>query len=123
MKSRGPGISPGYYEFEPWLLLMENRRKIKPKETSSCLIPCQLVVFSRQLGILGTTLSSLKCPNQIRRGSLHYFNYHFTYDLPKIRLHYVPQQHSKLGRIELTHQYPRFARLIQLLNKLANPTI
>ena len=109
MKSRGPGISPGYYEFEPWLLLMENRRKIKPKETSSCLIPCQLVVFSRQLGILGTTL--------------HYFDYYFTYDLPKIRLHYVPQEHSKLGRIELTHQYPRFARLIQLLNKLANPTI
>ena len=39
-----------------WLLSKENRRKIEPKETPSCLIPCLLVVFSWQLEILVTTL-------------------------------------------------------------------
>ena len=38
IKSRGPGISPGYYEGGPWLLSSENRR-IEPKEIPSCLIP------------------------------------------------------------------------------------
>ena len=37
-------------------------------------------------------------PNQIKRGSLHDYKYYFTYDSPKISLHYVPQEHSKLGR-------------------------
>ena len=32
----------------PWLLSKENRRKIEPKYTPSCLIPCLLVVFSTQ---------------------------------------------------------------------------
>ena len=37
-------------------------------------------------------------PNQTKRGSLHDYKYYFTYDSPKISLHYVPQEHSKLGR-------------------------
>ena len=56
IKGRGPGISSGYYERGPWLLSKENRRKIEPKETPSCLIPRLLVVFTRQLEILVTTL-------------------------------------------------------------------
>ena len=56
IKSRGPGILPAYEESGPWLLLLENRRKIEPKEIPSSLIPCLLVVFTRQLEILVTTL-------------------------------------------------------------------
>ena len=56
IKSRGPGIFPGYYECGPRLLLLENRRKIEPKEIPSRLIPCPLVVFTRQLENLVTTL-------------------------------------------------------------------
>ena len=56
IKSRGPGVSPGYYECGPRLLLLENRRKIEPKEIPCCLIPRLLVVFTRQLEILVTTL-------------------------------------------------------------------
>ena len=44
IKSRGP--SPAYYECGPGLLLLENRRKLEPKETPRCLIPRPLVVFS-----------------------------------------------------------------------------
>ena len=56
IKSRGPGISPGYYECGPRLLLLENRRKIELKEIPCCLIPRLLVVFTWQLEILVTTL-------------------------------------------------------------------
>ena len=56
VKSHGPGIFPGYYKRGLQLLLNENRRKIKPKEILSCLIPCLLVVFPWQLEILVTTL-------------------------------------------------------------------
>ena len=56
IKSRGPGISPSYYECGPRLLSLENSRKIEPKETHSCLIPRLLVVFPQQLEILVTTL-------------------------------------------------------------------
>ena len=49
IKSRGPGILPR-------LLLLENGRKIEPKEIPSHLIPRLLVVFTRQLEILVTTL-------------------------------------------------------------------
>ena len=52
MKSRGPGLSPDYYEFSPRLLLLENRRKMEPKEIPSCLIPYILVVFTEQPRIL-----------------------------------------------------------------------
>ena len=55
-KSRGPGISPGYYECGPRLLLLENRIKIGPKDIPSCLIPYLLVVFTQQHRILVTTL-------------------------------------------------------------------
>ena len=44
IKSRGP--YPAYYECGPGLLLLENRRKLEPKETPRCLIPRLLVVFS-----------------------------------------------------------------------------
>ena len=49
IKSRGPGTSPGYYECGSRLLLLENRRKLEPKETPKCSIP-------RLLEILATTL-------------------------------------------------------------------
>ena len=58
IKSRGPGIFPGYQESGPRLLLLENRRKIEPKEIAIYLIPRLLVVFTRQLEILVTTLGS-----------------------------------------------------------------
>ena len=43
---RAGGPSPAYYECGPGLLLLENRRKLEPKETPRCLIPRLLVVFS-----------------------------------------------------------------------------
>ena len=42
----------------PPATLKENRRKIEPKETCSCLIPRLLVVFTQHLEILVTTLLS-----------------------------------------------------------------
>ena len=56
INSRGLGIFPGYEESGPQLLLLENRRKIEPKEIPSRLIPRLLVVFTGQLEILETTL-------------------------------------------------------------------
>ena len=56
IKSWGPGISPVYYECGPWLLSLEKGRKVEAKETPSCLIPRPVVVFTRQLDILVTTL-------------------------------------------------------------------
>ena len=58
IKRLGQGISPGYYERGRPLLSMEKRRKIEPKETLSCLIPCHFVVFTWQLEILVTILIS-----------------------------------------------------------------
>ena len=46
--------------------VQENRRKIEPKEIPSCLIPCQLAVFTQQLEILVRALSHLnnsRCRN------------------------------------------------------------
>ena len=48
-------IKWGYYEHGPQLLSKENKRKIEPNETPSCLIPCLLVVFTLQLEILVTS--------------------------------------------------------------------
>ena len=59
IKSWGPGISPGYYECCPRLLLMENKGKLEPTETPRCLIPRLLVVFTQQLEILTTTLYTI----------------------------------------------------------------
>ena len=56
IKSWGPGIFPGYKVSSPQLLLLKNRRKIEPKEIPSHLILCLLVVFTRRLEILVTTL-------------------------------------------------------------------
>ena len=67
IKSRGPGIFPGYQESGPRLLLLENRRKIEPKEIPSHLIPRLLVVFTRQLEILVTTLYFLR-----KLGGIHH---------------------------------------------------
>ena len=55
IKSRGPGISSGYYECGPRLLSLEKRRKIEPKEILGVWIT---VVLTRQLKILVTTLGS-----------------------------------------------------------------
>ena len=56
IKSGGPGISPSYYECGFRLLLLVNKRKMEPKDIRSRLIPHFLVVFTRQLEILVTTL-------------------------------------------------------------------
>ena len=56
IKSRGPGIIPNYYECDLWLISLEKRRKIEPKEIPRCLIPRLLVVYTQQLEILVTTL-------------------------------------------------------------------
>ena len=45
-----------FKESGPRLLLLENRRKIEPKEIPSRLIPCLLVVTTWQLETLVTTL-------------------------------------------------------------------
>ena len=52
----GWGFSPATERVALRLLLLENRRKIESKEIPSGLIPRQLVVFTRQLEILVTTL-------------------------------------------------------------------
>ena len=50
------GAFAGYYERGPQLLSKGHRRKIEPKEASSCLIARLFFVFIRQLKILVTTL-------------------------------------------------------------------
>ena len=55
LRARGRGFTQLLREW-PQLLLLENRRKIEPKEIPSHLIPHLLVVFTRQLEILVTTL-------------------------------------------------------------------
>ena len=57
IKRCGPGISPGYNEHGPRLLLKGNKRKIEQKEIPSCLIPRLLVVFTLRLEILGVVLT------------------------------------------------------------------
>ena len=58
IKRQGPGISLGYYDNDPRLLLKESKRKIIPKETPSCsMIPRLLVVFTLQLEIVGVVLT------------------------------------------------------------------
>ena len=57
VKEPGTGDFPRLLREWPPVLLLENRRKIEAKEISSRLIPRLLVVFTRQLEILVTTLS------------------------------------------------------------------
>ena len=52
----GAGDFPRLLRECPRLLLLENGRKIEPKEIPSSLIPRLPVVFTRQLEILVTTL-------------------------------------------------------------------
>ena len=54
----GLSLRAGSQGFSPAtrLLLLENSRKIEPKQIPSHLIPRLLVVFTRQLKILVTTL-------------------------------------------------------------------
>ena len=54
IKRRGWGFLPATENVAPWLLSLENRGKIEPKEIPSCLTPRLLVVFTRQLEILVT---------------------------------------------------------------------
>ena len=35
-KSRGPGISPGYYQHDPWLLQWQTKGKWNQKKIPSC---------------------------------------------------------------------------------------
>ena len=43
IKTRGPGLSPGYYEHGLQLLSYENKRKIEPKFPAYWLyLPCNL---------------------------------------------------------------------------------
>ena len=56
IQEAGAGASPGYYECGPQLLSSKNRRKIEPKEISSCFILHLLVIFTRQLEIFVTPL-------------------------------------------------------------------
>ena len=57
LRARGQGFSPATKRVAPgYFYNLENRRKIEPKEISSRLIPRLLVVFTRQLEILVTTL-------------------------------------------------------------------
>ena len=56
LRAGGRGFSPATKRVAPQLLLVENRRKIEPKEIPSRLIPRLLVVFTRQLETLVTTL-------------------------------------------------------------------
>ena len=58
LRAGGRGFPPATMSEAPRLLLMENRRKLEPKDESQkrCLIPRLLVVFTRQLEILTTTL-------------------------------------------------------------------
>ena len=43
LRAGGRGFPRGYYECGPRLLLLENKRKIEPKEFPSCLTPLLLV--------------------------------------------------------------------------------
>ena len=60
LSSIGAVIKSGELEIECGLqlLLLESRRNIEPKEIPSCLIPCLLVVFTWELEILVTTLTT-----------------------------------------------------------------
>ena len=70
IKRWGPRISPSYYECGPWLLSKEYRRKTEPKETLSCMISHQLVVFTQQLEIVVTTLLCTLLWSLIYRGNV-----------------------------------------------------
>ena len=59
IKSRVPGIFPGFYGCGPRLLLLESRRNIEPKQIPRWLIPCLLLMYFSQILCLGTFLICL----------------------------------------------------------------
>ena len=65
IKRRGPGISPGYTAVYLVLSKELHGRNIEPKEIHSCLIPCLLVVFIRQLEILVTNAGVTLYPYEV----------------------------------------------------------
>ena len=60
LRAGSRGFSPATKRVAPGQFFWENRRKIEPKEIPSRLIPRLLVVFTRQLEILVTTLQLLR---------------------------------------------------------------
>ena len=54
LRGRGRGFPPATMNVFP-AYFQRKMKKIEPKEIPSCLIPCLLVVFTRQLEILVTT--------------------------------------------------------------------
>ena len=78
LRAGGRGFPPATMSVAPRLLLLENRRKLEPKETPRCLIPHLLVVFTRQLEILTTTL--------YKKGD---FYWHCSHHLPSSCIIYV----------------------------------
>ena len=56
LKAAGPGIFPGNYRRDPWLLTLEKRGKLGSKQINSSLIPRLLLLFIGQLEILVTAL-------------------------------------------------------------------
>jgi len=55
LRAGGWGFPPATINVGPGYAL-ENRIKIEPEEIPSCLIPCLVVIFTRKLEILVTTL-------------------------------------------------------------------
>jgi len=55
-RAPGQGFPLVTIKHNPWLLLLENRRKRELKEIPSCLIPHLLIVFAQELEILVTAL-------------------------------------------------------------------
>ena len=56
IKSQGPGIIPNYYECDLWLILLENRRKIEPKE-----IPPTCCIYSATQNLSGNPAFTPRC--------------------------------------------------------------
>ena len=57
LRGRGWGFPLATVNVFPGYFHAKNRRKTEPKEIPSFLIPCLLAVFTRQLKILGTSLT------------------------------------------------------------------
>ena len=54
IKRQGQGFSLSTMNVDSGYFQRKNRRKIEPKETCSCLIPCLCVLFTWQIEILTT---------------------------------------------------------------------
>ena len=56
LRGGGRGFSPATKNVPPGYFYRKVEKKIEPKQIPNCLIPCLLVVFTRQIEILVTTL-------------------------------------------------------------------